>query len=177
MTPSQSVSPGDPEGSSTSASGADLRNWRRSIGSTPQTGELTKPMDRLPASPRPACPASIAARFHFIHRGQGARLKYFSGRTQFHTSICLVKRFHSELFFQLADLLTQRRLRHVQLVGRSRKIQLFGHREEVSDLSEFHWSALAALPLRVRSGFSQEGDSSGAAAATEYSAPGALRVF
>jgi hypothetical protein len=48
-------------------------------------------------------------------------------------------------FFQQADLVAQRRLLHVQALGGAREMLLFGHHQEIAQVSQFHGSMISHL--------------------------------
>jgi hypothetical protein len=49
-----------------------------------------------------------------------------------------IEQLRSDQFFELTDLLAQRRLSRAQAGGGAREVELFGHRNEVPEMSEFH---------------------------------------
>jgi hypothetical protein len=49
------------------------------------------------------------------------------------------EKLSAELTFEIADLLRQRRCRNMKTLRGSAEMQLFCNRDEVAQLSEFHW--------------------------------------
>src|SRR4051812_24003838 len=63
---------------------------------------------------------------------------------------------HAQFLLELANLLTDRRLRHMETLCRSAEVQLLGNRDEVPQMTQFHSRSsltitlLAARDLRAR---------------------------
>jgi hypothetical protein len=124
---------------------------------------------------------------HLIERDQSAVAKDFSGRSQFNAPVAAVQQRGDDFFLEMTNLLAQRGLCHVQLIGGAGKVQFLGYREKVFNLPEstgLHYQVpqfgrFTQVRLAPAGEFSHEACSSaaGAEAATEYKAPGALRVF
>ncbi|MCY1435085.1 hypothetical protein D9M71_511650 [compost metagenome] len=60
------------------------------------------------------------------------------GLAQFDTTIGTVEQPGPQLLLQSLDLLTQGRLGNTQLLGGAAKVQLFGHGDEVAQMTQFH---------------------------------------
>ena len=57
---------------------------------------------------------------------------------ELHASGAAPQQLHAELGLEPRDLLRQGRLRHVQPVGRSTEVQLFGDRHEALEPTQIH---------------------------------------
>jgi hypothetical protein len=53
-----------------------------------------------------------------------------------------VEQLHAQCVFQLPDLLRQRRLRHMQRLGRAREITVFRDRQKITDVPQQHGASL-----------------------------------
>jgi hypothetical protein len=73
-----------------------------------------------------------------LHGKQGARPEDLPRRRQHHTPVATFQKLRPNLLFQLSDLLAERGLRDVKLIGGAREMQFFRNREEISDLAQFH---------------------------------------
>src|SRR5208282_2932050 len=49
-----------------------------------------------------------------------------------------LEQLHPEFVFELADLLAERRLRHMQALRGAAEVQLFSDGDEVAEVSQFH---------------------------------------
>ena len=70
-------------------------------------------------------------RLHALQKGL-ARLR------EVHAAGAALEELHAQLLLQLADALAQRRLRHVQFVGRTGEALLLRHRQKTSQMPQFH---------------------------------------
>ena len=73
------------------------------------------------------------------HRAR-VRQERLAGLGQRHVALHAVEQRRAELGLQLADLLADRRLGDVQLLGRAGEVQMAAHRLEVGELMDFHGS-------------------------------------
>jgi hypothetical protein len=64
--------------------------------------------------------------------------KHLSGHGYFYLTAGSIKELHPESLLQILNLLTERRLRHVQMLCRPTKVAVFGHRDKIAQMSEFH---------------------------------------
>jgi hypothetical protein len=122
-----SVTPGDPlgEGGQGPRQDADLRGLgasdRQHTGFAPprQPGHPGRPFDVSEDPPRfrQERPAGIGE----LYLSRGAQQK-----------------LHLDLFLQLADLLTERRLRDVEPLGRATEVELIGQRHEIAEVPKLH---------------------------------------
>src|SRR5262249_10327707 len=96
-------------------------------------------------------PAGLAARGApgqvggALRRGQGAaRLaeEGDAGVGQAAPAVRAIEQADAELVLERADLLAERRLRHVQAGGRAREVQLLGDGDEVAEVAELHRDVL-----------------------------------
>ena len=51
-----------------------------------------------------------------------------------------IEQLHADRFLELTDLLAQRRLRGAKACSRTREAELFGNRNVIAQVSEFHGS-------------------------------------
>lgn len=54
-----------------------------------------------------------------------------------------VEQLDTQLGLQLADLLGERRLRHVEAYGGATEVTLLGHRHEVPEMTQIHMSSIS----------------------------------
>lgn len=57
---------------------------------------------------------------------------------QLHTALVAHKQDDSKIFFKLADLPTERRLRDVELLGSFAEVEVFRDSNEIADVTKFH---------------------------------------
>jgi hypothetical protein len=81
-----------------------------------------------------------------------ARDELRPSRGQLHAGGAPQQERDAELVLQAADLLRQRGLRDVQLVGRARETAVPRDGREVLQLTQFHGVATAAVPARLPEG-------------------------
>src|SRR3954468_18589342 len=78
-----------------------------------------------------------------------------AGRGQLHAVLVAQQQLGADLLLELADLLAQRRLGHVQALGRAAEMQLLRDGDEVAEVAELHAAiTLAAWP---RPAFARDG--------------------
>ena len=70
--------------------------------------------------------------------------EYATGVGQRHVMPAPFEKRDADLCFQLADLLTERRLRGMEPRGGAREVELVGHRHEVPEMTQFHCNRLDA---------------------------------
>ena len=61
-----------------------------------------------------------------------------AGRGQLDLALVAQQQRRADLLLELADLLAQRRLGHVQALGRAAEVQLLGDDDEVAQVAELH---------------------------------------
>jgi hypothetical protein len=61
-----------------------------------------------------------------------------SGFSEAHFALGPVEQLDAQFFFQLADLLTQRRLADVEAYGGATKVQLFGDGDKITQVAQLH---------------------------------------
>ena len=64
------------------------------------------------------------------------------GRGQLDLALVAQQQLRADLLLELADLLAQRRLGHVQALRRAAEVQLLGDGDEVAQVSELHGSVM-----------------------------------
>ena len=62
-----------------------------------------------------------------------------AGRSELNATTSPQEQLNASFLFQRANLLTQGRLRHVQSTSGSPEMQLFGDRDEISEVTQLHF--------------------------------------
>ncbi len=77
----------------------------------------------------------------FRHRAQddaGVLIEPFAGRGRFHAARLALEQGRCELGLQVRDVMAQRGLRDVHLVGRARQVPLLVDGDEITELARIH---------------------------------------
>ena len=119
-------------------SGAWSRNVRSSSGTNEYIAEPTKPTASRPTSPRWTRRAWRAASSTASRISRARIEEPLAGRGQLDLALVAQQQRRADLLLELADLLAQRRLRHVQALGRAAEVQLLGDDDEVAQVAELH---------------------------------------
>ena len=96
------------------------------------------PMRTWPLRPRLAGLERGDAVVHLLQRARGEAQEQLAGLGGDHLAADAVEQRLAQFFFQLADLVRQRRLRDVHALRGAREAQVLGQRHEVAQVSQFH---------------------------------------
>ncbi len=119
-------------------SGEDSRNARSSSGTNEYIAEPTKPTARRPTSPRWTRRAWRAASSTASRISRARTQEHGPGRGQLDLALVAQQQRRADLLLELADLLAQRRLGHVQALRGTAEVQLLGDGDEVAQVAELH---------------------------------------
>ena len=72
-----------------------------------------------------------------------------SGLRQGDAAMSAVQELDAELLLELADLFTYGRLRHMQPLGGTAEMQLFGNGYEISEVTKFHALPIGGVTIRI----------------------------
>ena len=119
-------------------SGACSRNARSSSG-TKRVHRRADEADRQPADlaalHAPRLARRVLDRVEDLARAHEERR---AGRGQLDLALVAQQQLRADLLLERADLLAQRRLGHVQALGRAAEVQLLGDGDEVAQVAELH---------------------------------------
>ena len=118
--------------------GLRCRNMARHSGTKPMLKVPVAPMRTSPESSSPARIRSRQAVVHLAQRLGRIAQEGLAGLGEHHALADAVEQELPDLFFQLPDLVRQRRLRDVHALGRAGEGQALRQRDEVAQVPQFH---------------------------------------
>ena len=80
----------------------------------------------------------LTGSLHSRHDFPGLREKHFASRGERHVALAAIQQGDAYVRLQMLDLLAKRGLRCVEPLCGTRKVQLFGDRDEVPQVAQLH---------------------------------------
>lgn len=97
---------------------------------------------------------------HFVEHALGIRSKSLARDRELNAARAPVEKRRAQFVFELLDLLTERWLRNVEFLGRTREVRGIGDRQKIAQVTKFHAFNCKAKPARDEIRFSNGVDCS-----------------
>ncbi len=107
-------------------------------GTSDRSAEPAKLTRSVPVCPSWMRRALCAARSRSASTARASRRNAVAGRRHLHAPARPREELAAQLVLQQPDLVAQRRLGHVEPLGRAAEVQLLGDRHEVAELTQLH---------------------------------------